>query len=288
MAEKICSIEDCNGKATRRGWCGKHYDRWRRHGDPNAYMFGKDLRCTVDGCDRSREGRGYCSKHYQRFMKHGDPKYVAPKPECQIDGCERKHTTQGYCAYHWYRLQKYGDPTWERTYKHELQADEKPRLSRKTGLDFSIPVPHELTPELEEAFQSLPKRIRDKIDHGEGCWEWKACRDKHGYGRASRGKEGGHVVTNAHRFVYELAVGDPGDDVIDHLCRNHPCVRPDHLEAVPSGENTRRGRGSNHSGLCRSGRHEWTMENIIQDGEYRRCRPCRDEKEAARIRRSAA
>ena len=29
-----CSVEGCVGKPTARGWCGKHYARWRIHGDP--------------------------------------------------------------------------------------------------------------------------------------------------------------------------------------------------------------------------------------------------------------
>ena len=31
-----CSIPKCNTTARRRGWCGMHYARWRRHGDPLA------------------------------------------------------------------------------------------------------------------------------------------------------------------------------------------------------------------------------------------------------------
>jgi len=29
-----CSVEDCRAEARKRGWCLKHYMRWRRHGDP--------------------------------------------------------------------------------------------------------------------------------------------------------------------------------------------------------------------------------------------------------------
>jgi uncharacterized protein with PIN domain len=29
-----CSVVGCGGKAKSRGWCVKHYFRWRNHGDP--------------------------------------------------------------------------------------------------------------------------------------------------------------------------------------------------------------------------------------------------------------
>jgi hypothetical protein len=34
VAERICSIPDCEDPAKSRGWCNKHYRRWRRFGDP--------------------------------------------------------------------------------------------------------------------------------------------------------------------------------------------------------------------------------------------------------------
>ena len=32
--ETLCSVDGCNNQARRKGWCGAHYHRWRRHGDP--------------------------------------------------------------------------------------------------------------------------------------------------------------------------------------------------------------------------------------------------------------
>ncbi len=29
-----CSLVDCNGQVNSRGWCSKHYWRWRKYGDP--------------------------------------------------------------------------------------------------------------------------------------------------------------------------------------------------------------------------------------------------------------
>ena len=34
MNEKLCSVNGCQNPLTSRGWCNKHYSRWRRHGDP--------------------------------------------------------------------------------------------------------------------------------------------------------------------------------------------------------------------------------------------------------------
>lgn len=33
---QICSIDNCNNKVLARGWCSKHYQRWKNHGDPLA------------------------------------------------------------------------------------------------------------------------------------------------------------------------------------------------------------------------------------------------------------
>lgn len=32
----VCAIEGCNKPSKHRGWCGMHYQRWQRHGDPMA------------------------------------------------------------------------------------------------------------------------------------------------------------------------------------------------------------------------------------------------------------
>lgn len=34
----LCAVLDCGNLATRRGWCGKHYQRWMKHGDPSVRL----------------------------------------------------------------------------------------------------------------------------------------------------------------------------------------------------------------------------------------------------------
>lgn len=81
---QICSIEGCDKKVLARGWCVKHYTRWRSHGDPNALLqeqrHGMTLRerflCDVpvadgDGC---WEWKGNCDPNgYGRIAVDGTP-----------------------------------------------------------------------------------------------------------------------------------------------------------------------------------------------------------------------
>lgn len=70
-----------------------------------------------------------------------------------------------------------------------------------------------------------------------GCWEWVGAHHHKGYGMW----DGKGIDRLAHREMYKRHKGPiaPGLQ-IDHLCKNPPCVNPDHLEAVTQRENNRR------------------------------------------------
>jgi hypothetical protein len=34
VSKPTCSIDGCNGTSSTRGWCTKHYQRWRKYGNP--------------------------------------------------------------------------------------------------------------------------------------------------------------------------------------------------------------------------------------------------------------
>ncbi|MDE1828632.1 MAG: hypothetical protein KGH65_05730 [Candidatus Micrarchaeota archaeon] len=64
--------------------------------------------CTIQGCNNKHVGRGYCNKHYWRFRKYGDPNKtlieVNPPQTCTIEGCMRKYTANGMCHYHYLQI----------------------------------------------------------------------------------------------------------------------------------------------------------------------------------------
>jgi hypothetical protein len=94
---------------------------------------------------------------------------------------------------------------------------------------------------------NLPAHVAAKIsiDADSGCWVWTAC-TLHGYGTLLWT---GRRLVRAHRLVFHLLADPtlplwPGShgDQLDHLCRNPPCVNPEHLEQVNRRENIIRGK----------------------------------------------
>jgi hypothetical protein len=120
------------------------------------------------------------------------------------------------------------------------------------------------------------------VEARDGCWNWQRAKDKDGYGMFKIGshKDNTRFMARAHRWSYEWFVGKIPDGLtIDHLCRNHCCVNPDHLEPVTSALNTRRGARSIAT-HCKRG-HELTGYNLIlrpatkaHPNGMRACREC--------------
>ena len=76
MSKSTCLIDGCDDPPRCRGWCNKHYWRWRRTGDP--LILRVTLRpprppCSINDSDKPVKSLGWCNKHYQRWLKYGDP-----------------------------------------------------------------------------------------------------------------------------------------------------------------------------------------------------------------------
>jgi hypothetical protein len=114
------------------------------------------------------------------------------KPTCSIADCDSPRIIRGWCRLHYQRWRNHGDPMYVR-------------------------------PSVESRFHAGYAIAEN------GCWVWLPPLRKDGYAILSVNS----WPTPAHRVAYELLVGPiPQGLEIDHLCRNHACVNPDHLEAV--------------------------------------------------------
>lgn len=78
--DKPCLVDGCTNPVAGRGWCGTHYSRWKKYGDPGDNTPRRPgvkphmpKICTVDGCAKPTKQRGMCSAHYYRLMRYGDP-----------------------------------------------------------------------------------------------------------------------------------------------------------------------------------------------------------------------
>jgi len=108
---------------------------------------------------------------------------------------------------------------------------------------------------------SVDARFWAKVQGGDvsECWTWTASlRD--GYGQFYLRRD--VSPSRSHRIAYELMVGEiPQGLDLDHLCRNHACVNPWHLDPVTRRVNLRRGLGTRCTeSHCANG-HPWTEDS---------------------------
>ena len=143
------------------------------------------------------------------FGNVGAGLYGAPAPThktarvCRYEGCGRKHDSLGYCARHAQLLRR--------------GEDLRP-LKAHLGKDAT-----------------LRERLDYRTDKSGNCWVWTGALAGGGYGYLRyKGR-----ALRAHRVAFELENGPIAHGLeIDHKCRNRSCVRPSHLQAVSSMENS--------------------------------------------------
>ena len=125
-------------------------------------------------------------------------------------------------------------------------------------------------------------RFERHVEKVAGCWLWRGTLTRDGYGRMNLNQR----IYLAHRVAYTVAYGRiPDGRELDHLCRTHACVRPEHLEAVTRAQHNPRGMSpsalNGRKTQCRNG-HALSVENTyVPPTGGRTCRICKREKENA-------
>lgn len=192
-----------------------------------------------------------------------------PRTFCEIDECGAPVVGRHMCRKHWQRWRKWGDPRVVSSRWKQTDAE----------------------------------RFWSHVDRSGDCWAWTGG-TKNGYGTFYVTRDGTDRMQQAHRFAFELERGPiPDGMTLDHLCHtavaddcregskcpHRRCVRPDHLDSMPLGDNISAG-GNGAKMTCKHG-HEFTPENTGHhgpDGRYRYCLTCKRATNArAQARRTA-
>jgi hypothetical protein len=76
MTTTDCLVDDCKVPVKAKGYCGPHYHRFVRYGDPlvvkgpSRTKFVPD-KCYVEDCEADSLSLGLCNKHYMRYRRYG-------------------------------------------------------------------------------------------------------------------------------------------------------------------------------------------------------------------------
>lgn len=164
---------------------------------------------------------------------------------CTVDGCPDPVKAKSMCSVHYKRTLRNGDPL------------------------VQLRVRHKGTP---------AERMIASADQTDTCWTLRKV-GTNGYGSV---RVDGRTVL-AHRYSYEIHVGPiPEGLVIDHLCKNKGCIRPDHLEPVTQRENVMRGDGPSAANAAKdncSNGHAFDIFWTTARGQAKRdCSACRSER----------
>ena len=59
MSKGTCKFEGCSGEVLGKGYCSRHYKKWRQ----GALPKGRYKICTAEGCRKPRAAGSKCEEH---------------------------------------------------------------------------------------------------------------------------------------------------------------------------------------------------------------------------------
>jgi len=109
------------------------------------------------------------------------------------------------------------------------------------------------------------------------CWEWQGSLDKQGYGLLWYKQK----TERIHRVMYAFFIKPIPRGIknrrfaqVDHLCRNHACCNPEHLELIAQRVNVLRGISPPAIASRRINCIHGHSLEYTKNGKRRRCRTC--------------
>lgn len=116
-----CTYVDCGRKHFAKGYCTKHYARFKKYGHAaiagtksGGSLFGI---CLVASCGNKSLAKGLCNAHWLNLQRHGSA--VVPRRRikgtpgitvCIVDGCGDAVKSRDYCSLHYSRVIRFGEP----------------------------------------------------------------------------------------------------------------------------------------------------------------------------------
>lgn len=117
MNERICALDDCTRTLLALGLCRKHYERYRRCGDPLWHeperRVGRPAGppkepCRMDDCEDPERSFGLCQMHYARWRRWEDPFWAGDRQRdplatetCAVEDCDGPTHSVGLCSKHY-------------------------------------------------------------------------------------------------------------------------------------------------------------------------------------------
>ena len=125
----------------------------------------------------------------------------------------------------------------------------------------------------------IPERVAERaatkwVENEDGCWISTYSTASHGYAQIGWTDGDYRQVVTAHRAAWVYFTGEqiPEGMTIDHMCKNKPCINPDHLRMTTNFENARRTSGRDWKmGECVNGH---SNNHLYWNGSRYRCSLC--------------
>ena len=112
----ICSVSQCARPHLAKGFCNRHWLRWKRHAHPLAGGVSPNpsgLLCSVKDCERpSKSAKGLCILHSRRLKRSGttDRPHKKNEATCLTAGCPEPSTKLKVCDTHYATLYRKRKP----------------------------------------------------------------------------------------------------------------------------------------------------------------------------------